>query len=228
MDKDNLKLWHDVSKTDPAYTRHVQQRGGYTAISPQYQALKATEQFGSYGKGWGLAQSEFDFGHLDSTGMVLHRAVFFYTLNDERIEFVIHNAIQPVITYSNGNKQIDEDWAKKVETNTISKALSKLGFSADVFMGMFDDNAYVQYVGGEFAIEKADNADEERERQRAELQEWYHKNESAMKRAASMSELEGLYKSMIRKLSHRQRNDLIHSATKVKDQMKEKIESKKK
>jgi len=37
----------------------------------------------------------------------------------------------------------DDDFAKKMETNTVSKALSKLGFSADVFLGKFDDNKYV-------------------------------------------------------------------------------------
>ena len=33
---------------------------------------------------------------------------------------------------------------KKLITNTRSKALSLLGFSADVFMGMYDDVSYVK------------------------------------------------------------------------------------
>ena len=32
---------------------------------------------------------------------------------------------------------------KKVATDALTKGLSKLGFNADVFMGMFDDNKYV-------------------------------------------------------------------------------------
>jgi len=30
----NLELWSSVEKTDPAFTKKVTQRGGYTAISP--------------------------------------------------------------------------------------------------------------------------------------------------------------------------------------------------
>ena len=32
---------------------------------------------------------------------------------------------------------------KKVATDALTKGLSKLGFNADVFMGKFDDNKYV-------------------------------------------------------------------------------------
>ena len=30
---DNLRIWNDVSKTDPRHTKKVNQRGGFTAIS---------------------------------------------------------------------------------------------------------------------------------------------------------------------------------------------------
>ena len=45
----------------------------------------------------------------------------------------------------------DADFAKKVETDALTKALSKLGFNADVFMGMFDDHKYVQMMQEEFS-----------------------------------------------------------------------------
>jgi disulfide oxidoreductase YuzD len=35
--------------------------------------------------------------------------------------------------------KLDTDFAKKVETDTLTKALSKLGFSADVFLSKFED-----------------------------------------------------------------------------------------
>ena len=40
-------------------------------------------------------------------------------------------------------KMVDADFAKKIETDALTKALSKLGFNADVFMGRFDDTKYV-------------------------------------------------------------------------------------
>ena len=50
---DNLRIWNAVSKTNPAHTKKVNQRGGFTAIGAQYQILAATEQFGPIGIGWG-------------------------------------------------------------------------------------------------------------------------------------------------------------------------------
>jgi len=41
-------------------------------------------------------------------------------------------------------------YAMKVETDALTKALSKLGFNADVFMGMYDDHKYVQMMTEEF------------------------------------------------------------------------------
>ena len=220
MENNNLTLWKSVSRTDPVYTKAVQSRGGYTAISPQYQARMATEQFGTYGSGWGLSKSAFSFELFESTGMALHEATFFYVLDGKRHEFIIHNAIKVTTTTQKGTTYSDEDFAKKVETNTISKALSKLGFNADVFMGLFDDHSYVASVGGEFAIEKADNKDAEREKQKAELSEWYEKNMAAMKKAVSMPELAGLYKATVRKLNHRGEKTLIQNATTLKDEVK--------
>ena len=39
---------------------------------------------------------------------------------------------------------------KKMETDVTTKALSKLGFNADVFMGLYDDNRYVNQMKEEF------------------------------------------------------------------------------
>jgi len=57
-------------------------------------------------------------------------------------EFPISNSIS-LFTDAKRTKP-DVEFAKKIETNTISKALSKLGFNTDVYMGKFEDNAYVQ------------------------------------------------------------------------------------
>ena len=49
----NTRIWDQVSKTDPAHTKKVNQRGGFTAISAHYQIMRATEVFGPVGIGWG-------------------------------------------------------------------------------------------------------------------------------------------------------------------------------
>ena len=47
-------------------------------------------------------------------------------------------------------EMVDADFAKKIETDALTKALSKLGFNADVFMGLYDDHKYVQMMDEEF------------------------------------------------------------------------------
>jgi hypothetical protein len=136
----NMAIWDRVSTTDPKYTTKVNQRGGFTAIGAQYQLKTATEMFGPIGMGWGVKDEMFDeVGMHTDTGLILYRATFWYKV-DEGTEytFPIHSSIK----YAIGGR-LDDDFAKKVATDALTKGLSKLGFNADVFMGMFDDNKYV-------------------------------------------------------------------------------------
>lgn len=201
----NLKLWDSVSKTDPTFTKKVTQRGGYTSISPQYQLREATNVFGSYGVGFGFESIEFDYELAESTKLVLVKAVFFYVLDGKKITFPIMNSW----SFMQGSK-VDADFAKKAETNTMSKALSKLGFSADVFMGQFDDPEYVGMVGNEFALEKADDKSEELARQQLAYRDECMKQINALKDAKTPSELKGLFGDFIRRATTR--NDVAHIA----------------
>jgi hypothetical protein len=51
----------------------------------------------------------------------------------------------------NAKTKIDDNFAKKLETDTLTKAISKLGFNADIFMGKFDDTRYLAEITKEFA-----------------------------------------------------------------------------
>lgn len=44
----------------------------------------------------------------------------------------------------NGKPHVDEDAFKKAMTDALTKGLSHLGFSADVYLGKFDDSRYVE------------------------------------------------------------------------------------
>lgn len=140
----NLDLWNRVCKTDPSHTKPANVRGNkITAIAPQYQILKATEEFGPYGIAWGFEGIELDFTMLDKTGIVVFKGVFFYSSSDrKRDSFPI---ISSISAFKDGAMtKPDADFAKKVETDALTKALSKIGFNADVFMGRFDDHKYVE------------------------------------------------------------------------------------
>lgn len=130
---DNLSIWNAVSTTDPDSTKKVTQRGGFTAIDAYSQIHAATAQFGPVGKGWGwriLSMTEH--------GNTLVVRIWFWHGNEESgFEVCGQKSLM------SGQKQ-DEDCAKKALTDAITKALSYLGFNADVFLGKFDDNKYVE------------------------------------------------------------------------------------
>lgn len=85
---------------------------------------------------------------IDTTKMAMLGAEFYYPNG----EFEIHTTLK--IAYmtqgANGYLKIDDDFMKKMETDVTTKALSKLGFNADVFMGLYDDNRYVNQMKEEF------------------------------------------------------------------------------
>lgn len=217
----NLELWNKVKKTDPSYTKTVNQRGGYTSISPQYQIKCATEQFGSYGKGWGFQSLDMDYSQAELLGMVLVDAVFFYLIDGDRYTFPIKNSWP--IKFGN---RIDPDFAKKAETSTMSKALSKLGFSADIFMGEFDDPDYVENVGNEFALEKAEDKIEEKAKQDAEYEKWIDNTIKTLSTAASQHELKVVFTSAVRKANLRKDQPTVVKLTRIKDERKSELEPK--
>lgn len=142
----NLELWNKVEKTNPKYTKKANVKGNnITAIAPQYQIKNVTEQFGSYGKTWGFKSLEFDYTLTESLGLVILHAVFYYPNG----EFPIKNAQS--LFMDNAKTKVDDNFAKKLETDTLTKAISKLGFNADIFMGLFDDVKYLAEVTKEFA-----------------------------------------------------------------------------
>ena len=135
-----LHLWNKVQETNPNYTKKANVKGNkITSISPQFQIKMATEEFGIYGSTWGFKSMGFDYT-LKDIGMIVFKAVFFHPFG----EFQIVNSVQ--LFRDGAMTKIDDDFAKKVETDTLTKALSKLGFSADIFMGKFDDTKYFEQM----------------------------------------------------------------------------------
>lgn len=163
--KNNLELWGKVEKTNPKYTKKAKVGGNnITSISPQFQVMNATEQFGVYGEKWGFKNIELDYSITNTPitlkitdwntkqvqdvstilGLVGFKGTFFFPNG----EFEITNSIK--IFTDNKHSKIDDNYAKKLETDALTKALSKLGFNADIFMGKFDDVRYVEEVKKEF------------------------------------------------------------------------------
>lgn len=138
---DNMRIWNAVEKTNPANTKHVSQRGGFTAINANSQIMEATRQFGPIGIGWGYINGAPIF----QDGLVIIPVTLWH---GDRA-----NTFGPVY----GSEEIapkgrvDSDAPKKAATDGLTKLLSHLGFNADVFLGRYDDQKYVEQVREEFA-----------------------------------------------------------------------------
>lgn len=143
---DTMKLWDAVSKTNPANTKAVNQRGGFTAINANSQIMEATRQFGPIGVGWGY----------DAGDPIFHDNLMFVQValwHGERA-----NRFGPMLgceEWKDGKGRLDSDAGKKATTDAITKLLSQLGFNADVFLGLYDDQKYVDQVRSEFAANAA-------------------------------------------------------------------------
>lgn len=162
MSKTNLKLWNSVCMTDPKYTKPIKigQRS-FTAVNAQFQAKMATEQWGPMGDKWGLKNSNYQFIETkDIEGNDQLLCLYTAEFHSPEGSFDISSSTKvsgtsPDYKTKQAKFRIDEDFAKKLMTDAMTKALSKLGFSADIFLGMYDDNKYVENIKIEF--EKAAN-----------------------------------------------------------------------
>ena len=145
MENKNLELWNRVEKTNPNYTKKAKVGGmSITAIAPQYQIMMVTEQFGVYGKTWGFKNIQLDYSLVEQYDMVVFKGTFFFPEG----QFEIVNSCK--LFMDRNKKMLDDNFAKKIETDTLTKAISKLGFNADIFLGKFDDVRYLNEVKQEF------------------------------------------------------------------------------
>lgn len=141
---DNMRIWDAVSKTNPANTKKVNQRGGFTAINANSQIMEATRQFGPIGIGWGYNNGDPIF---QDTLVIVPVTVW----HGDR-----SNVFGPVFGCEEWKvkDRVDSDAPKKAGTDGLTKCLSQLGFNADVFLGLYDDQKYVAEVEREFAAKE--------------------------------------------------------------------------
>jgi len=159
---DNLRLWRLNETTDPGKTKPVTIGSrGFTSIDGYYQIKRATETFGPIGIGWGWDLEESVIETQGANGYITFakcKVTLWYVPPGAK-NGKTRVTCGPVI----GSNQLvtakghgDDEAFKKATTDGITKALSYLGFSADVFMGLYDDNKYVARLREEFS-RKADS-----------------------------------------------------------------------
>jgi hypothetical protein len=156
-DTHNLSVWNAVNKTDPAHTKAVTFGRRFTSIDAHWQIMRATEQFGPVGQGWGYFVQHSVERLTPEMILAVADVTVWWRDGDRRHEYgPVRGMCEIYGPKTDKGKPIpglfvtDEDAPKKAMTDALTKGLSHLGFSADVFLGLFDDNRYVQKVKKEF------------------------------------------------------------------------------
>jgi len=145
---DNMRIWESVCETDPAYTTRINQRGGFTAICAMYQRQEATRRFGPEGEGWGYDATLTNLAVGERLIALVELRLWW---RDEKHEIRYCGPVWDSAEWEPRGRY-DSDAAKKATTGALTKALgSGLGFNADVFLGKFDDNKYIEQQKEKFS-----------------------------------------------------------------------------
>jgi len=135
----NLDLWNAVEASDPKYLKKVSFGSrSFTAIDPMYQVRCATEQFGPVGDGWGWHNETQVVNVSNGDSAVLAHVSIWHGSPA--------NVFGPFTGcrkfFDSAKDRMAEDAPKMAITDGLTKALSHLGFNADVFLGKMDGNKY--------------------------------------------------------------------------------------
>lgn len=213
----NMRIWDQVDKTDTRYTKDAKVGGQQiTSLNGTAMIMKATEVFGpaGFGFGWTVIEERFDKGaemfvgegdKRASLGFELNHTVkimFWAKVDGERGEFEQYGCT-PYLYKSKYGTTTDGEAPKKSLTDAIKKSLSMLGFSADVFLGMFDDRDYVQQRQEEQAIEQAVDKDAEIAKQQQDRLDYIKSVIDTMQGAKTPHELKKIHDVAVRQLTLR-------------------------
>ncbi|MFV5928565.1 hypothetical protein ACLIKC_16020 [Klebsiella aerogenes] len=223
--QDNLKLWKRVFKTDERFTKAFTQNGGGTSINGTYLTMLATREFGPKGIGWGvdILEERFDIGApitrqvkgkdnnaswelvLDGNGNTVneqHHVVtvrLWYILNGVRGEETAYGCT-PYIYGSKYGISCDGEATKKSLTDATKKALSGLGFSGDIFMGLYDNLEYRQKNKAEFDLKNASETAEDAVRLRQEFDDKLSRVANTLAHGVTVNEINGVFSPIAREI----------------------------
>ncbi|MBH2564192.1 hypothetical protein I5K95_09575 [Serratia marcescens] len=233
-DGDNLGIWNRVYKTDAKFTKAFSNNGGGTSINGTYMVMQATKVFGPQGINWGveIIEERFDNGApilrpvRQQDGSTIQEIIpngvggylcevnhtvkirLWYKHGGKTGDVISYGCTPYIYATHNGRLFSDGEAPKKSLTDATKKALSQLGFSADVFLGLYDDLTYRQENDAEFALKNASEKAEGVTRMREELDEHLAKVAETLKGAVTANEATKVHGSVAREIeAHRKAAD---------------------
>lgn len=181
MTSKNLKLWESVQQTPPEFvTKDTSKTPHRSSVKAMFQKRRATETFGANGLGWGIipASEKYERYTIGDTHLLQFTATMFYMLDNNRGEMPIAACVKEAYI-TNGGKgylKVDEEAIKKVRTDALTKGLSELGFSSDIYMGMYDDQNYIAHAYEVSAEKNAEKLEKQTIDEAEEYSEWKAKS----------------------------------------------------
>jgi hypothetical protein len=144
-------LWDRLGRTDPNHTKPFKRSGGFsgTSIKPIYSYRRMTEEFGPCGEGWGINEPTFQVVTGSEGEVLVYCTVSIWHGTKDKTVFGV-GGDKVVVKQSSGLRGDDEAF-KKAFTDGVTNALKLIGVGADVHMGMFDDDKYVNTLKQEIA-----------------------------------------------------------------------------
>ncbi|HHP2686493.1 TPA: hypothetical protein ACR8T8_002856 [Klebsiella pneumoniae] len=225
--KANLSVWNRVQRTDPAFVEKNSFGAGLHSIRAQYMLMRATEVFGMEGTGWGvdIKEERIDRGVplmepiQDQSGKIIGQkpvrdgdgSLFCLSVHTIRIELwylrdgkkgriPAYGHTDYITKGGDGALKMEKEAAKKSLTDATTKALSHLGFGADVYMNMHNDNEYTSKLNEIFEIKKASENIEDIVRLRQELDDDLTSVAETLSTGVSVNEVEKVFGTIARKL----------------------------
>jgi hypothetical protein len=135
----NMDIWNNLCESDPKYLKKISFGArSFTAIDPQYQVMKMTEQFGPVGEGWGWHSTTEIVNVSNGDSAVLAHVTVWH--GSPSNSFGAFTGCRKFFDAVKG--RMAEDAPKMAVTDGLTKALSHIGCDADVFLGKMDGNKY--------------------------------------------------------------------------------------
>ena len=132
---ENLELWKKWEKTPQDIVQELELEDGtkIKSVSSIHRIKKATEILGMYGKNWGIKDIVHSKNIIFNNLILAEVEATFYVHNGKYdIEFQISNSTD-IVSTKDKIFSINKMYRKSLETDTINKALSRLGLFADIY-----------------------------------------------------------------------------------------------
>lgn len=145
----NRRLWDQFADIDPKFTKGITGKD-YSGTSPNahYVVQCLTDMFGPVGEGFGWRVVAEDIVTFGDTSIHWCRIEFWHTSRENT--FQSYGQTKMAYQTKGGFLKVDEDAPKKSLTDAITKAAAQIGVAANIFLGRWDDNKYVQQVNAEY------------------------------------------------------------------------------